>query len=56
MGNRAFRCIRDKSEQMDVKKKTASRLMPRERTEPNRTETRRSADEKEAGSIGRKPM
>jgi len=56
VGNRAFRGIRDKSEQMDVKKENSLTVMPREKTKPNRRKTRRSADEEEAGSIGRKPM
>lgn len=55
MGNRAFRGVRDKSEQMDEKENSLA-LMPSERMELNRRETRRSADEEEAGSIGRKPM
>lgn len=39
----AFRGVRDKSEQMDVKKENSLAVMPREKTEPNRRKTRRSA-------------
>jgi len=55
VGNHAFRGVRDKSEQMDVKKENNLAVMPRKKTEPNRRKTRRLVDEKEAGSIGRKP-
>jgi len=50
-----FAVLRDKSEQMEMKKENNLAVMPRKKTEPNRRKTRRLADEEEAGSIGRKP-
>lgn len=49
VGNRAFRGVRGKRKQMDVKKENNLAVTPRERTKSNRTEARRSADEEGAG-------
>lgn len=55
-GKLCLRGVRDKREQMDVKKENSLAVTPRERTKSNRREVRRSADEEGVGSIARKPM